>query len=261
MRTHAVLWVDQRLTSPETGDKTERVETAVTFGALRVPPTVNSNRLLELMGLGLELPPVGSCELSDMRSHIAPALSSFERAELLDIGDLGLRIPAGPVKLTRQAFPTVTDFISGVLYTTRERLADSPVGHEIRLYSTGSSSVVAFDVAVESAEFPRGVTLDSAPIAEVSRISTLSNLDLRWEPGHAGDRIWVEIAANYGKKTWSCAFEDDKGHGVMTGVQSNEFGEGRLTVHRITSRPISVPPLDRAEVRTDMRLAQPIVLY
>ncbi|MGC4070324.1 MAG: hypothetical protein QM784_37810 [Polyangiaceae bacterium] len=195
MRTHAVLWVDQRITSPDTGDKTESVETSVTFGALRVPPTVNSNRLLELMGLGLELPPVGTCELSDMRSHSVPALSSFERAELLDIGDLGLRIPAGPIKLTRQAFPTVTDFISGVLYTTRERLADSPVGHEIRLFSTGSSNVMAFDVAVESAEFPRGISLDSTPVSEISRVSTLANLDLRWDPGRSGDRIWVEITA------------------------------------------------------------------
>jgi hypothetical protein len=261
MRTHAVLWVDQRLTNPEPVESTETVETSVTFGALRVPPTVNSNRLLELMGLGLELPPVGTCELSDTRSHVVPALSSFERAELLDIGDVGLRVPSGPVKLTRQAFPTVTDFISGVLYTTRDRLPDTLANRELRLYSTGSSGVMAFDVAVEGSPFPRGVTVDATPLGEVARLSTMASLELRWSPGRTGDRIWVEIAANYGKKTWSCAFEDDTGRGVLTGVQSNEYGEGRLIIHRITSKPIPISPLDRAEVRMDMRITQPVVLY
>jgi hypothetical protein len=181
--------------------------------------------------------------------------------ELLDIGDISITSVGEGVRLSRQAFPTVTDFISGVLYTTRERATALSLKNGVTLHSRGNSAIPAFSVGVDTIDIPEAVTVDTVALSELARVNTMSSFELHWKPGRPSDRIWVEMGANHGKRTLSCTFDDSAGAGIVPSMQTNEVGEGRLTFHRISSKSLAIHPLDRAEVRLDVRVMQPVVLY
>ena len=94
------------------------------LSVLKIPQSVNIDRSLKLMGLRTDLPPAGSCEVVDLSNRASPALSSVEHIEFLDVGDVSVTSGKRSMRLARQAFPTVTDFIAGVVYTSRDKNAD-----------------------------------------------------------------------------------------------------------------------------------------
>jgi hypothetical protein len=256
-RTHAVLAIDQQLSTLTDRDG----DMAIMVGVLRVPFTVNSNRLLQLMGLGTELPSFNSCELSDSVHQSSPALSGFDRVELLDVGDISVEGDPRERKLTRQAFPTVSDFISGVLYTTRDRVTEFAATKQVTLRARGGASIPSFAAMVDVVSPPQELTIDNTPVGETLRLSTYVNAEIRWTKGRPGDIVWIELGTNHGKRSMSCAFDDAAGIGTLPSLLAGETGEGKLTFHRISAKPLVAAGLDKAEVRFDVRIAQPVTLY
>ena len=231
------------------------------FGLLRVPLAVNSNRLLQLMGMGHDLPPAGTCEVIDGSPISVPTLSGYERVELLDVGDMTVTAKGKTQRLSRQAFPTVTDFISGVLYTTRDNPSDFAFAPELVIRARGSASVPVFTVSARTIDLPQPITIDNSPISELSRLNGLSGFEVRWAKGRPGDLIWIELGPITGKKTLSCTFADPQGTGVVPGMLLNTTGEGRLVFHRVSVQEVTVAAVDHAEVRFDVRFTQPVQLY
>jgi hypothetical protein len=236
-------------------------DTALMFGLLKVPLNVNSGRLWRLMGLGSALPEAGHCEVVDGSSQPTGALSTLERVELLDVGDLTVIAKGKNQRLSRQAFPTVTDFMSGVIYTTRDNPSDFSIDSSLVLRGRGSTQLPAFNLTANSVEPPRHITLDHIPIDEVTRQSVISSFELRWDKGQKTDYIWLELAATNGRKSLSCVFVDSDGYGVVPGMQLNLTGDGRLVVHRISVQEASISGVDRTEVRFDVRVTQMLQLY
>jgi len=222
---------------------------------------VNSNRMLRLMGMGHILPSVGSCEVVDSSTLSVPALSGYERVELLDVGDITVTSKGKTQRLSRQAFPTVTDFISGVLYTTRDSPASFTIAPDLVVRARGSVSVPAFTVSARAVDPPQQITIDGNPIGELARLNTLSAFEVRWSKGRSGDWVWLELTPTTGNKTLSCAFDDALGLGVVPGMLVNSIGEGRLMFHRLSVQDVTVGTFDKAEVRFDVRIPQPVLLY
>jgi hypothetical protein len=255
-RTHGFVSVEQHLAT-----LTEReTDTAVMFGVLRMPPAVSPGRMLRLMGMGNELPEPGTCEVFDSSTIASPSLSAYERVELLDVGDLSLTT-SRTTKFARQAFPTVTDFISGVLYTTRYQATEADRTVSFALKSRGSGALPAFNVTFTPLAAPEQLTLEGVPLAEFTRMHALSRAELRWAPGRRLDSLWVELQTDRGHKSLNCTFDDATGSGLIPTELLGETGEGRLTVHRIHRRSLSIPHLDSAEVYVDVRVSQPLVIY
>jgi hypothetical protein len=266
-RTHAIISVEQQRLAPATAlsdastDGEVETDTAIMFGLLRLPLTVNSSRMLQLMGLGQNLPTAGSCEVLDSTTVTAPALSGYERVELLDVGDITVTGKGKSQRLSRQAFPTVTDFIAGVLYTTRENPSGFTATPDLTVRARGSATIPAFTVSTKSVELPLRITIDGTPVNELSRLSSLSSFEVRWTQGRSGDLIWLELGPVIGKKNLSCAFNDSSGFGIVPGMQLNTTGDGRLVFHRLSVQEVTIGSVDRAEIRFDVRLAQPVSLY
>lgn len=256
-RTHVVATVERHATAGQTND-----ELSVLLSALRMPQTLNSNRLLRLMGLLTDLPPVGSCEVVDLANRASPSLSSVERIELLDVGDVSVASGKRTLRLARQAFPTVTDFISGVVYTTRDKHTDLlPANEGISIAARGASKLKPFTLEIRDVPRLERVQLDGVPLAQVTRLSLDTPFELQWASGSAEDVVWLEFAANNGRKVVSCAFADAAGNARVPGALSFERGEARLTIHRLHSESVTVPGFDRADVRFDTRIAQAVTLY
>lgn len=234
---------------------------SVLLSILRMPQSVNGDRLLRLMGLHNDLPAIGACEVIDLANRSSPSLSSMERVEFLDVGEVTVTSGKRSLRLARQAFPTVTDFISGVIYTSRDRNADLlPLDSRLSLSARGSGRLKGF--ALEVGDIPplEKVTLDNAPLAAQSRISAADPFELHWQPGAAGDLLWVEFGANAGRKTVSCVFDDDAGSATIPGGMTDEQGEARITLHRLHQDEISIAGFDRAEIRFDSRLSQVVLM-
>jgi len=256
-RLYVVANVEQ-----QTGQGAEASEDlAVLLSVLKIPQSVNIDRSLRLMGLRSDLPPVGSCELVDLSNRASPALSSVERIEFLDVGDVSVHSGKRNMRLARQAFPTVTDFIAGVVYTSRDKNADLlPLDAGLSIRARGAGKLKAFSLDVAARSSLDRLTLDGVALSAVTRVTALNGFDLRWQPGTAGDLLWLELVANNGRKVVTCAYDDGLGSARVPGGMTDELGESRLTLHRLNRAVVNLAGFDGAEVRFDTRITQPLLL-
>jgi hypothetical protein len=258
LRTHVVATVERQSVSGQTDSD----DLSVLLSVLRMPQSVNADRSLRLMGLRTELPPLGNCEVIDLSSRASPALSSVERIEFLDVGDVAVTSGRRALPLARQAFPTVTDFIAGVVYTSRDKNADLlPLDSGLTIYARGTGKLKPFAVTVADLPRPTGIILDGVPLAAVSRLSVVDSFELRWDAGSVGDTLWLEFGATSGHKFASCAFDDAAGQAHVPGGLTDELGETRIVLHRLHSAALKLAGFDRAEMRFDSRVVQPASLY
>lgn len=257
-RTHVVATLERQTVS---GQATQG-DLSILLSVLRIPQSLNGDRLLRLMGLRADLPPPGSCEVIDLTNRASPSLSSVERIEFLDVGDVSVVSGGRSMRLARQAFPTVTDFIAGVVYTSRDKNdGQLPLDAGVLIRARGSGKIRPFAVEIAHRPALNQVLLDGAPFSSVHRLSVVNGFELRWDAGAAGDVLWLEWSANDGRKMVSCAFDDAAGLARVPGGMTDEFGESRLTLHRLHSARIDVPAVDAAEIQFDSRLTQLVTLH
>ena len=258
VRTHVVATVERQSVAGHASSE----DLSLLLSALRIPQSVNGDRLLKLMGLRTDLPALGNCEVIDLSNRASPALSSVERIEFVDVGDVSVTSGKRSLPLARQAFPTVTDFIAGVVYTSRDKNADLlPLDAGLSIRARGRGKLKAF--TIEIADLPRldKILLDGSPLSAVSHLAVLNAFELRWENGAPGDVLWVEFGANSGHKIVSCAFDDALGNAKVPGSIADELGEARLTLHRLHRARVGLQGFDRAEIRFDSRVIQSLSLY
>jgi hypothetical protein len=235
---------------------------AVLLSVLRIPQSVNIDRSLRLMGLRTDLPPLGSCEVVDLSNRASPALSSVERIEFLDVGEVNVTSGKRSLRLARQAFPTVTDFIAGVVYTSRDKNADLlPLDAGLSVRAGGSGKLKPFTLDIANRPQLDRLYLDGVPLSTVNRLAALNAFDLRWQPGTPGDVLWLEFGANNGHKVVSCAYDDALGSARVPGGMTDELGESRLLLHRLHHAAVSLPGFDAAEIRFDSRVTQAVMLH
>lgn len=159
--------------------------------------------------------------------------------------------PTVAISLAPRAFPSISSFASGVVYTSRDRSPDAlRSGASYLLEVAGSDFLPGFELQAEAPRQLRDVTLGGEPLALVEAIPVGRPLDVTWavEPGIAdtaipaaapksgttGDIIVVELAdAEDGTVQVRCAFADDVGSATISpewlaGLE----GDGKILLHR-----------------------------
>jgi hypothetical protein len=258
VRTHVVAIAERQSVAGHASGE----DLSLLLSVLRIPQSVNGDRLLRLMGLRTDLPALGNCEVIDLSNRASPALSSVERIEFVDVGDVSVTSGTRSVPLARQAFPTVTDFIAGVVYTSRDKNADLlPLDAGLSVRARGRGRLKPFTVEIADLARLDKILLDGSPISAVSRLAVVNAFELRWDSGAPGDVLWVEFGANSGHKIVSCAFDDALGNAKVQGGIADELGDARLTLHRLHRARIVLPGFDRAEIKFDSRVIQSLTLY
>lgn len=146
-------------------------------------------------------------------------------------------VEAAPVavSLAPHAFPSVSSFISGVVYTSRDRSAGalpSGVGYEISV--AGSSELPGFGLRAEAPAQLQQVTVGGEPLAGLAQVSTQAPLDVTWSVGNPGDVVVVALGtAADGNTLVRCAFADEVGAGtVPLEWLTAASGAGQVTLHR-----------------------------
>jgi hypothetical protein len=249
--THALISVERSTTIGEL----EAPRATALAGFVRVPPIVDPKSVMNLVGLGLELPAAGQCARATRRHDATTSLAPLGRVEFLEAGDVTLNAGGSATVLAPRAFPTVTDLVSGVVYTTRDRSAEPlPAGERYALRTEGTLSVPSLAVSERAPAALDGATIGGVPLAEVSSIPTTRPIDLTWNVGEAGDLVYVELSAGDGAVSTVCAFRDEAGAGTVPPLSHDTIGAGTLELHRARSREFAGAGINRGELRFDFEL-------
>lgn len=247
--THALVSVE-RSTTVE--GQTTRADAFAGF--VRVPADVESRPLFELLGLVSALPAPGQCR--ERNANRDGALSTMGHVELLSAGEVVVGVGDNETSLAPHAFPSVTDAISGVLYTTRDRSSTGlPAGARYVVRSTGGDEVAGLSVTGDAPNDLDAVQVNGRPLAEVSEIASGRPIDLTWGPGAQSDLLYVELSSDDGKISSICTFKDDAGAGSVAASTFAGAGTGRISLHRVHTAGFTSPGVDVGEVTFDFELA------
>ncbi len=203
-------------------------------------------------GLGA-LPAADECAVT---RPAASTVGGLAPAELLELGTVTLEAGGLASTLAPHAFPTVTDVISGVVYTTRDR-SPLPEGLEYTLTTSGTPLVPALEVTSVAPVAPTDATLDGIALADVETLAPNHPFELAWTPGHPDDLVVLRLVAADAEPV-ACAFPADRGVGTVSGASFAGRGVGRLSVHRVRRTEFVAPGIDRAELRFDFDVSTTI---
>ncbi|HOU91196.1 MAG TPA: hypothetical protein PLU22_09135 [Polyangiaceae bacterium] len=242
--TRALIQIDA------TSDGGEPEATAMA-GFARIPASSDAEAVLDLVGWRLELPPTGSCAAPG--SSAANATDGpIDPVDFLDAGDVVITAGEARATLAPRAVPTVSDLLSGVLYTTRDGSADPlPPGVTYEVSTTGGDGLSPLRVSAAAPAPLTGLRLGGAPIQEVTSVRAGVPLDLSWDVGAPGDLLVVELALDDGGVA-TCSFPDEVGAATVPAASVPSAGGGWLGVHRVRVTGFESPEIDRGELRFDL---------
>jgi len=227
----------------------------VLVSVLRVPATLDSRNIVRLVGLSSSSPEPGSCERIDYARTSTEATAAVQRVEMLDVGEVTLVAEGRSSTLARQAFPTVTDFIAGVVYTTRDLSSEPlPPASSYSILARGAGKIAPFRIDATAPEEISNVTLEGVPLPELSGVVRGAGTRLAWKPGRIGDKLVVEIKSPDRPGDVNCAFDDSAGHGNLPPDAFVSIGTVRLEIHRLRKTSLTTKGLDRSEVAFDYSL-------
>lgn len=222
-------------------------------GFLRTPADADAKTSLALAGLGLDLPALGECRRGTRNDSSTPG-SALTRLELLDAGEVTLAAGGSVTTLAPRAFPTVTDSISGVVYTTRDRAAAPlPAASAYTVATTGGSSLVALSGEAQAPALLKSVDVAGEPLGGGDVLTAHHELDVRWAAGSSGDRVYLELED--GSESLLCTFDDAAGHGVVPAALVPGPSTAAVTVHRLREVAFVDPAVTRGSVRFDFELS------
>lgn len=249
--THAVVELQRsKLTNASLDDQAN-----VLMSVLRLPATLDSRNVVRMVGLAPSSPDPGQCERVNYALSATEAAVPVQHVEMLDVGDVVLIAGQHNNPLVRQAFPTVTDFIAGVVYTTRDLSSDPmPPSASYSIVARGASNIPPFRIDAAAPRELSNVTLEGLNLAQVTRLVRGIGVDLTWSPGQAGDKLLVEIISPERPNDVTCAFSDAAGRGHLPADALVSHGTVRFEVHRLRTTPFTIKGLDRAQVAFDYSL-------
>jgi len=197
--------------------------------------------VLDSLGLHRVWPALDQCEenVGQVRNEAVDLdLRSLGHLELLDAGEVNVETSQAATTLAPRAFPTVSQLVSGVTYTTRDQsLEPLPANVRYRFRTAGSAALPALDLSASAPESLAHVTVSGLPIEELALISATAPLDVTWLPAQqpaAGDLVVIELSSDETNHTVQCAFKDDGGVGSVASELTRRLsGAGQLLIHRV----------------------------
>jgi hypothetical protein len=221
-------------------------------GFLRTPAGADAKSAFVLAGLRLDLPPTGECRKGARTDGAAS--SGLTSVELLDAGEVTVAAGGIVTTLAPRAFPTITDSISGVVYTTRDRAAAPlPAATAYTVAATGGSSLEALSGFGQAPALLSGVELAGEPFGSSETVAARRELTLVWAPGTSGDRVYVELDA--GSDSTLCSFADEVGHGTLPTSILPIQGTSTVSVHRLRESAFADAGLAQGALRFDFELS------
>lgn len=259
--THAIVQI-QQVTSL---DGTRRGDALAGF--VRLPSMMERSTALRWAGLQEESIPPGQCRQRERQAESSAWLEHSawpegSRMELLDADSVRLSTPEGPHELAPYAVPHVTDWLRGVVYTSRDREAENlPAQAPYTIFAERIEGRIDWQGTYPSPQFPSEVTLAGQPWAEVQRLPWASYIDLTWTPDPSTEEDTLTVVLETEGLQWTCSFSDEEGAGSIPLTREDGSPllsldkEVDLSVHRLRQLSQAGPEgLALTEVRFDFSI-------
>jgi hypothetical protein len=247
--THASITIERS----EPANGTGLLRGNVLAGFARMPATLEAKNVMQVVGLASHAPAVGQCRSTAAVQDTRPSPIGY--VEFMEAGDIRLATTRGSTQLSARAFPTITDLISGVVYTTPDRSADAlPTGERYAISVAGNGALGPFALNVQAAPKLDGVTVAGIALAELRSLATTRPIEISWVAGAANDVVVAEFARLDGSAGTLCTFRDDAGRATLPAGILEAQGAGGLVIHRVSSHTFAKPGIDRGELRFDFAL-------
>jgi hypothetical protein len=252
--------------SLDAGEETRSATSAARF--VDAPDNGSAAALLALAGLTEELPRAGECRMAGFNAESAVLNDGVtsdlaETVELLDAGDVSIAADGTQRRLAPHAFPDVSGFVSGVMYTSRDRAeAGLPANVSYTITTSGTAWLPALSLSATAPRDLEQVTVGGVPLAELAQISLKKPMDLTWSVGEAEDQVYAELVTT--EATLLCAFRDDAGSGSIAATDLGRLGAtetAKLSMHRariIDYQAAGDVRLRGAELRFDFELTRAV---
>jgi hypothetical protein len=211
---------------------------------------------------------LSSLEDEDAATPLATEADVGARLDLLDVGDITLRVTAVEqaaidIPLAPRAFPDIGDLASGVFYTSPDASRDLPAPGSYAMSGTGALALDAFVIEVSAPSAPQNVRVESARAGvgpSNGRVAHGDDLTLTWDrvlphDGGAQRLVYIDVS---GTSAYRCAFADEGAATLPGAIVDAEDIDGSVTVaiHRLEERLAPVQEQDgqltAATVRFDL---------
>jgi hypothetical protein len=251
--THALISVERSVEA-----ESPAAPRAAAFASfVRLPAFADAPRVLQLSGLLPELPAVGQCaELADDVPE--GALGDVGTLAFLEVGDVSIATSTATTRLAPRAFPTVTDSIAGLVYSTRDRAAEPlPAATGYAVTAAGAGEIDPLRVEARAPRELEAVRVAGVALGDLDTLDVDEPLLVSWAPGVAGDVVWIELGAD-GAAPSACAFADEAGAGRLPAGALRAVGAGRVTVHRTRLVQFGAPDVQHGELRFDFSIGRAV---
>ncbi|HTM43392.1 MAG TPA: hypothetical protein VL137_00480 [Polyangiaceae bacterium] len=207
-----------------------------------LPQYTEPDRVLDWVGLHQSWPAVDTCVNPNIgEERVAPKeidWKSLGNVELLEAGEVTIETARTSARLAPRAFPTISQLVSGVTYTTRDQSAEPlPPALPYRVHVDGSSVLPSLDLSATAPESLQSITVGGLPIDEASELHNGAPIDVTWLPASqpaSSDLVVIELRDAAGANSVQCAFRDDAGVGTVPAERSKALsGRGQLLIHRV----------------------------
>lgn len=254
--THAVVTIERS----ESALEADSVRADALAQFVSIPAYTEPDSALRVAGVVNDLPEADHCASGADFGQLEEPLSTFGPIEFLEAGEVTLSPDRSvATSLSPHAFPTVSDFASGVVYTTRDRDAAAlPAAVPYRVTVGGSYAVPAIDVVGSAPGVPGAVTVSGVPLEEVVEVAVTDPIDLTWQVGEPGDLVYVELLDRDNASSVVCVFHDEEGAGTVPEASFSTLGPGRLSMHRLRISQFDTDGLSKGELRFDFEITTPV---
>jgi hypothetical protein len=255
--THALISIERR----DVLGTAEPAQNRAFATFLRAPPDADPALVMRVAALGAELPEVGECASGSAPRESAGTAASLRRVELLDAGDVALETADGRVELAPRPFPAVTSLFSGVVYTTRERVAALPAAEVYAINASGGALGAPLGVSAEAPPILAQVALDGTPLQEGAVLGRTGG-ELTWARGAARDVVYVTVTSADGAHRVTCSYRDEAGRGVLPAGSVPEGTPAALSLHRLRVIPVAGGQngVNAGELRFDFELSATVAV-
>jgi hypothetical protein len=252
--TQALLSVDS---TTQAGDAAGSAGAHASAYFLRLQAGADPALAARVVGTSLVLPALGQCAPVEIMGDEGMPLASLGPVDLIDVGQVSLQGPTTRAVLAARAFPDVVDLISGVVYTTRDPVADpmrepgSYVFHVSGSSTLPAMSLVAHAPGATDRLYVGGYTLGAEPLS-LAR----GDLALSWQPNPYADAVYVELASleDGPLERVRCAFAAS-GSAIVPASALPRANSQSLSIHAVRRESISAMGLDGGEVRFDLAVS------
>jgi hypothetical protein len=230
-----------------------RAEAAAHFA--RIPSDLNAAALFEALGLVGEYPPLGECFIGDSEPVEVPEDVFID---FVDGGDVVIRANGTETALSRHAVLSLSDVISGVVYTTQDRAAEPfPSGHVYRAISTGGEDLAPITLEGEAPETLDDVRLEGLAWEYLPDVPVNGPVEVSWAAGDHDDVIVIEFSSDNAVYA-QCAFADG-GRAIVPAAAVPTTGNGYVSIRRLRVVDVETAHANGAELRFDFSVHAPVV--